>query len=382
MTPYKILILTAPTGHLTQARAVRSYFDDLSGVHVQMADLVGENLEWDLFRFMYRYAPFLMRIPFEVTRRSPAVLRWIGNTHTKRMKESVLALLDAEDPDLVVTTYHGYIPILDGIRQNYRFKYVNPITDPISLHPILFSRAADYNIGFDERCVDFGRSMGISPQKIAPAGWFTPRLFFERQPVEQIRAKLGLEALPTLLVCAGSEGNLAVLGLLPALLFRRQARPFQVIFIAGTNRSLAHTLKAACRRANRVNPAHPRTLVVPFTDHMVEYIAVSDVVIGKAGPNLIFESVAQRKPFVAIAHISGNEDGNLNLIRQHNLGWVAENPLHANRLITDILRDPSLLAEKAAAIERMAARGCQGGLFLREKILTWMLRPPEADAAN
>jgi UDP-N-acetylglucosamine:LPS N-acetylglucosamine transferase len=104
---------------------------------------------------------------------------------------------------------------------------------------------------------------------------------------------------------------------------------------------------------------------------MHEYIAASDVVIGKAGPNLIFESVACRKPFIAISHISGNESGNLGMIKDYNLGWVAENPFTAGKLIKDIIADPGLLQLKQAGLEHMARKCDRGGLFLRERVLEW-----------
>jgi hypothetical protein len=124
----------------------------------------------------------------------------------------------------VITTYHGYIPILDQVRGRFRFKYINPISDPVSLHPILYSHTADYNIGFDEACRDFGGRMNIPPERIMPSGWFTSRRFFEQQPVASIRQELGLQDHLTLMVCAGSEGNQAVLSLLPVLLFTRHPR--------------------------------------------------------------------------------------------------------------------------------------------------------------
>ena len=98
---------------------------------------------------------------------------------------------------------------------------------------------------------------------------------------------------------------------------------------------------------------------------------MSDVVIGKAGPNLIFESAACQKPFVAISHISGNEDGNLGMIRDHNLGWVAENPFTAARLIKHIIADPGILEPKKHDLEQMSRKCYQGGMFLRERVLEW-----------
>ena len=52
-------------------------------------------------------------------------------------------------------------------------------------------------------------------------------------------------------------------------------------------------------------------------------MAAADVVMGKAGPNMLFESVTLGKPFIATNYIPGQEEINLELIRRHQLGWVA-----------------------------------------------------------
>ncbi len=370
MPDYKILILTAPSGHLTQARAVKSYLEDIPGVSITTLDLVSERIEWAAFRLMYRYFPFLMRIPFEFTR-NPFTFRIVKNSNIQRFKELLPSILEKENPDLVITTYHGYIPVLDRVRDRFKFRYVNSITDPITFHPILFSHSADFNIAFSQSCRDYALGLDISPDKIVPAGWLTTKCFFEPQPLETIRLSLGLKDKLTLLISAGSEGSYAILNLLPVLFFTRHPQPFQLIFITGHNHTLANTIRRTYRLAAQVNPRLPDILVREFTDKMHEFMAVSDAVIGKAGPNLIFESVASGKPFIAISHLSGNEDGNLTMIKENNLGWVAENPFSASKLIQGIIRDPSILAQKTQDLGQIADKCYQCGLFLREKVLEW-----------
>ena len=370
MSGYKILILSAPSGHTTLARAMQSFVEDIPGVSIRTIDLVGRQPEWTLFRLMYRYSPFLMKIPFVLTR-NLRILEIIHHTNRRRYTEKLADILGAEDPDLVITTYHGYIPALDQVRGRFRFKYINPISDPVSLHPILFSHTADFNIGFDKACQDFGGRLNIPHERISPCGWFTARRFFEKPPLAPLRQELGLQNQLTLMVCAGSEGNQAVLALLPVLLLARHPRRFQVIFITGHNPGLVAAIRRCTRLAARLNPDLPGITLLGFTDRMHEYIAASDVVIGKAGPNLIFESVAGCKPFIAITHISGNEDGNLGMIKANGLGWVAENPFTAGRLIKDIIADPGRLQPKREGLEQMAHKCDRGGLFLRERVLEW-----------
>jgi UDP-N-acetylglucosamine:LPS N-acetylglucosamine transferase len=175
----------------------------------------------------------------------------------------------------------------------------------------------------------------------------------------------------TLLVCAGSEGSNAILNLLPVLFFNKHPRPFQVIFITGHNHALASNIRRTYHLARRLNPSAPHIVIEEFTNQMQEFMAVSDMVIGKAGPNLIFESTASSKPFLAVTHFSGNEDGNLKMIREYNLGWVAENPFTAGKLIQQIIRNPALLKTKNHDLQKIAERCHSAGLYLRDKVLEW-----------
>jgi processive 1,2-diacylglycerol beta-glucosyltransferase len=52
-------------------------------------------------------------------------------------------------------------------------------------------------------------------------------------------------------------------------------------------------------------------------------MAAADVIMGKAGPNMLFEAVTLGKPFIATAYIPGQEEANLEFIRRHGLGKVA-----------------------------------------------------------
>jgi UDP-N-acetylglucosamine:LPS N-acetylglucosamine transferase len=63
------------------------------------------------------------------------------------------------------------------------------------------------------------------------------------------------------------------------------------------------------------------------------YMAAADVIAGKAGANVIFESVALGKPFIATSYIPAQEKANLEFIQRHGLGWVALEPEKLRKLI-------------------------------------------------
>ena len=72
-------------------------------------------------------------------------------------------------------------------------------------------------------------------------------------------------------------------------------------------------------------------------------MAAADVVMGKAGPNVLFEAVTLGKPFIATAYIPGQEQVNLGFIRRHKLGWIALKNPSQHYIVRLLAADPELL---------------------------------------
>ena len=88
-------------------------------------------------------------------------------------------------------------------------------------------------------------------------------------------------------------------------------------------------------------------------------LTASDIVFGKAGPNFLFDVVARKKPMVAITHIGGQEDGNIEIIKKKGLGWVKEKPGQAADFLLEYLEDPKYYQRKFRNNIREEARNNQ-----------------------
>ena len=83
-----------------------------------------------------------------------------------------------------------------------------------------------------------------------------------------------------------------------------------------------------------------------WIDDMAEVLGAVDIVFGKAGPNFLFDVVACQKPFVAITHIGGQEDGNIDLIRKKKLGWLREKSVDLVNFLYQYLDNPKYFEKK------------------------------------
>lgn len=363
----KILVFTAPMGHLSLAESVISFIHDIPNCEIKKIDFFDGLYLWKVYSLLSRFFPFLIKIPYELTK-NDEILANLKSYAEEITRDKILDLVMKEKPDLIISTYFGYNPVLDSLREKNEFKFINLISDPVNVHPILFSHKADYNFGFGEEFIGVGKNLNISSEKMISSGWMTRKDFFTKLDKDKIRKKLNLDDNLTFLVCGGSQGSNAVLSLLPILFFSKFNCSIQIIFICGHNRQLPILIKKIYALAKKVNRNPPKIILEGFTNNVHEFISASDVVFGKAGPNLIFESVAKEKPFVAITHISGQETGNLEIIEKYDLGWVAEDPLTMNKTIKMIVDNPKILETKKDNLSKLAKKNYETGILLREKV--------------
>jgi UDP-N-acetylglucosamine:LPS N-acetylglucosamine transferase len=115
--------------------------------------------------------------------------------------------------------------------------------------------------------------------------------------------------------------------------------PLQVILAVGTNQALLARFKDV-----------KNVYTLPFTKQIAQYMAAADVVMGKAGPNTLFESVMLGKPFIATAYIPGQEEANLEFIRRHQLGWVVLEPEQQRDLVARLAARGTELSTMIASV--------------------------------
>ncbi len=366
---YKILIFSGPYGHQSIGQAANDFLIDIPNVDIKTINFY-DNLQTTskAFVIIYRYLPFLFKIPFEISK-NPNAMKMIKNHINDRKGNNIIKILKKENPDIVINVFWEYIPVLDKVKRSHKFKLINIITDPVNFHPILISHEADYNFSFGKSPTQIAKKYNINKNKIITTGWLVRKNFFKSHNTNKIRKKLDIKNDLTFLICGGSEGTSGILSILPVLFLTKFSRPLQIIFINGHNKKLSGIINKLYKAASKINPKIPKIIIKNFTDRMDKYMSVSDLVIGKAGPNLIFESVASKKPFIAISHISGHEDGNLKMIEKYNIGWVAEDMISFNKIIKKIISNPKILENKRQYLNKLAEFSYEAGVQLRKKVI-------------
>ena len=345
MSKKTIAIFSSVEGHLSIAEAVMA---DLQKDYIVKL-YVERDVLFDFYATFYKYFPAAMRVPFYITKQM-RLLKVMHQYCKNQYLDKVQAFIKKTKPDLVVSTYLMYNSSIEEVCQEKGIPFINVLADPFTVHPMLISKKANINALFDDTQTEICKRIMRANYKVT--GWFVRPQFETAYDKKEVRKKLNLNPdILTFLIASGSEGSSFVSTIFPTLL--SSSKKLQIIIACGNNKNLFKTVQVLSEITEKVRD---RIELIPlaFTDQIHLYMQASDLVIGKAGPNTLFESVATHTPFFAITHIPGQEDGNLTIIKNYHLGHVQENPFKAGRLLKKIMENPEQLEEFTEPIKKLA----------------------------
>ncbi len=350
----KILVLTddMPWGHRSIAKAIYGYLRERekeNNWQVRYAEVKAEigTVGMDLYQFISRYSPGLNRWPNKLFSSKAALklLERVCVVNLPRLKR----LVGWMKPDLVISTFYYHSHTLSKWRrkEGKDFKLWTVAADPRTISVVNFIKGVDVHLVYDEVVEKQAVNFGIEEKKILKTGWWVREEMYKKYDREKIRRKLGFfDDRPVVFVGGGSLGTNSLTRLLPALMLTK--KPVGVIVNTGTDKLAYRLVESYVKLFSKIKRTKELVKIknMGWIDNMAEILTAADIVFGKAGPNFLFDVVAAGKPFVAITHVGGQEDGNIDLIRKKKLGWVREKNGAAARLLLSYLKNPKVYEEK------------------------------------
>jgi UDP-N-acetylglucosamine:LPS N-acetylglucosamine transferase len=330
----KILILTSKTGggHVSLAQALS---DQLASTYaIEILDPQPRFVHYH-YRLVCRYALWLWDAEFQLYD-SPRRALLAHALFTPVVARRLEAALERLRPDLIITTY----PFLTyEVRQVLkRMGMHTPLlmlfADPNGVHATWLTERRAVVMAPTRETYAQALSVGFDPACTHLVGWPVRAQFQQTNLTLQRAAILTQAGLQperfTVFLQGGGEGSARFARVIEQAL--TLAPQLQIILATGTNQSLLSRYRHT-----------PHLHALPFTRDVAPFMAAADVVMGKAGPNMLFESVVLGKPFIATAYIPGQEEANVEFIRRHKLGWVALDERKQRNLLSELLAAPDRL---------------------------------------
>lgn len=337
MSKKTVSIFTTIQGHWSLAKAMEEYFlEKFDHVYVNKHS----GIEFFPYIHIYRKAPWLFGLFYELSK-----LEWMQDETEKyflrKYTKIVNDQINTQKPDLIVSTWYGTNPAIHKSLQQQKIPFLNMISNPRSIHPFELTKYGT-NLVFDQIARSQCIALGIDRNLIKVTGWFVQKKFYEDYDQTQVRMELGLSPNASVfLFQTGSEGTEEILNTIKKLvtLPTTTRKGIEIVLSCGRNANLykkAMTFKKQVERPFRLYP-------LPLKTPLIDYMRAADLVIGKAGPNTIFEAVATKTPFFATSYLSGHETGNLEIINDYKIGLVAKKPLDILSKLSALTLDSNAL---------------------------------------
>lgn len=355
----KILILSASAGagHLRAAQAIERAFAE-SGTVQAVHNHDALQFTNPLFRQVYSKAYI------EMVNRMPEVLGWLYDrldqpdlddrlqlAFDKLNTGPLIKLLEELQPDITICTHFLPAEIISWLigqgRLSTRLAIV--VTD-LDVHAQwLCPHYSHYFVAIDETRAHL-EELGVPPGKVTVSGIPVDPAFAHPKDKLEMRAKYGLRRDgPVILASAGGFGVGRIDELMTSLLKLRHRA--QVVTICGRNEDLKDRL---LQRSDELPAGSNVDLkVVGYTTEMDEYMAASDLVVGKPGGLTTSEALARGLVYVVVSPIPGQEERNSDHLLEEGVAIRCNNlPVLAYK-VDRLLDDPRRLDAMRANALRM-----------------------------
>ena len=356
----KVLVLSASAGagHTRAAQAVERAFKEMGAAReVRHVDTLAYTNQ--IFRRLYSKAYL------DMVNKMPEVLGWLYDALDKPWKNErrrlafdklntrpFVKMLKEYRPDIMVCTHFLPAEIVSWLKAKERImsRQAIVVTD-FDVHAMWLCHHYEHYFVALEETREHMQRLGIPFAKLTVSGIPIDPVFAEVKDKEEMRRKHNLKPERwTILVSAGGFGVGPIEHLMSSLLELRHA--VQLIVICGRNEELKNridSLAAALPAEGWVN-----VKALGYTTEMDEYMAASDIVLGKPGGLTTSEALAKGLVFVIVNPIPGQEERNSDHLLEEGVAIRCNNlPVLAYK-IDRLLDDPARFASMQANARRLA----------------------------
>ena len=341
--------IAAGGGHVASARAMaeaieRSYPEQFAvGIADFMAE-VGATVFDQRHKAMWRWAlryPQSARLGQRVIDALPQLAMRVQRRLLASFARLAAAHLQRDPVDLIVSN-HGLLTTglaLAKRRHGLDLPVLTFATEPHAISAYWADPWADHVLVPSEAIRQTLTRMGIPSNRLEVVGYPVQQAFLAARSKPEARTLLRLENRFTCLVSLGSEGVSGRPTALVEALHAETPTP-QLVVICGKNEVLKRKLLAV---------QMPGVRIEGYVGNMADHIAASDVVIGKAGPASVYETLAVGRPVLVTGYAGLNERGVARFLERHSLGRLV-------RDTGDLRREVRRYRSEPASLDAVAAR--------------------------
>lgn len=348
---YLFLYLKTGGGHLAPARSIANFIENQTSKTIapvlidgfkEVKPFIGKLVEggyrksqikaqW-AFEWLYAFNKFL-----PLARFSSAII-------SAYVKPYLRKEIETKQPKKIVIFHFLLIkPVLDLLKQlKLEVPVITVVTDPYTVHPIWFLKKNSEFVVFSNRVKKYAVKKGISADNIHVFPFILNEKFTQIIPEKKLIAvKNQYEFLPdkkTILILGGGDGMPKGELILKNLL--QSNIDAQIAIVCGRNKKLYE-------QSQELKKQFPdkKIMIYGFVDFIYELINISDIVITKCGASTFMEILISQKIPIINNYIWEQEKGNMEYVRDNQLGIYEKNIKKLPEVIGNLLTDEQYYAQ-------------------------------------
>jgi len=358
---YFLLYLKTGEGHFAPARSIAHYLSSIHGNSIEPVLVDGltdaNSLSRTIIEKGYRLLQARAKWYYEflyATNKFPPIGYFNVAIANLFIKPYLKKRIEEERPAKIVI-FHFFLiaPVFDILKElRYDIPVITAVTDPFTAHPLWFQRPQQRYIVFSERlktyCIE-RRQIPESRLHVFP--FIINEQFAAPLPsaeITRVKQKFGFRHdKKCVLIIGGGDGipngKLILRRLLDASL------GVEIAIVCGKNKEL-HAVALELQRR------YPSLKVFAFVDFVYELLNAADIVITKCGASTIMEILIMKKIPVINDYIWEQELGNMEFVRDNDLGIFERNIGKLPHIVRDLVSDEDQYQRYRQNIEKMKLR--------------------------
>lgn len=293
-----------------------------------------------------RFAPMVWRWFYSSTQRIEPTSSVQQLFNQIGMSKFYQAIRD-NPPKVIISTYPTAAGVVSTLQKERKLDVVNLVvmTD-YSVHSQWIHPGVEaYFVGSDDMRQELS-DRGIAEQKIIASGIPIDERFREGVDEGAVRAQYGLGTDPVILFMGGSY--------MPAKEFERVLQYIDeaptkhtTLVVAGKGEPRRQLAEEYQKRSK--NPMQ----VFGFVNNVHELMAVSHLLVSKAGGLTTTESLCRGIPVIVYRPIPGQEDANAEFLARHGVGLRAKSEENVGEMVSYLLEHPWELKQMAVQAKQL-----------------------------
>ena len=277
---------------------------------------------------MIVHSPSLWRKIYQYRQNKP-LSNWKKYVIHQLIHRKIEVLLENENPHLIVCTHPFTSSTASRLKKKgYTFTLCTIVTD-FHVHGAWTHSEVDLYMVSNNDVYNQLIDMGIPKNKIAVTGMPIRSNFWVRKNKQEMRKKLNLKDIPTLMIMGGGLGLGGIQKLAKALL--RWKEKIQIIICTGNNESL----RSSFLRDEKFH--HSNIHILGFVDLIDEWMEATDLLITKPGGLTCYEAISKGLPIFIYQPIPGHEEENCNFLVNNHLAIKINDIENNNKTLEKLL---------------------------------------------